>query len=82
MTIEAAPFANSELARPPTTLLSFTIARKNAASSLRERLIPSRTIGPVKWPDTTISNATDAPMLKPTTTSAPTRLANSAASRA
>ena len=68
MTIEAAPFASTALGRLPRTLPSLTIARKNAASSLGDRLIPRRTTGAVKLPDTTISSATDAPMLNPTTT--------------
>ena len=82
LTIEAAPLARTAAGRLPSTLPSRTIARKNAGSSSADRLMPSRTAGPVKRPETTISSATDAPMLNPTTTSAPTFVASSAASRA
>ena len=48
LTIEAAPLARTAAGRPPSTLPSRTIARKNAGSSLVDRLMPSRTTGPVK----------------------------------
>src|SRR5258705_830947 len=54
------------------------IARKKAGSSGADRLAPSSTTGPANAPETTISYATIAPMLKPTTTSAPTFWASSA----
>ena len=44
--------------------------------------MPSNTTGPVKLPETTISNATDAPLLYPTTTWALTRCASSVVTRA
>ena len=82
MTIEAAPLAITAAGRPPSTLPSRAIARKGAGSSLADRLMPGRTAGPVKVPEATISRATDAPMLNPTTTSAPTFVASSLVSRA
>src|SRR3954467_15640844 len=54
------------------------IARKTPGSSGADRLTPSSTTGPANAPETTISYATIAPMLKPTTTSAPTLRASSA----
>src|SRR4051794_3649620 len=54
------------------------IARKTPGSSGADRLTPSSTTGPANAPETTISYATIAPMLKPTTTSAPTLRTSSA----
>jgi hypothetical protein len=61
--IEAATVAKTLLGMPPSTLPSSTIPRKNADSSFDDKLMPSNTTGPVKLPDTAISNATDAPLL-------------------
>ena len=58
------------------------IARKKPGSSIADRLTPSNTTGPSNAPATTISYATVAPMLKPTTTSAPTSPASSPVIRA
>ena len=58
------------------------MARKKAARPRADRLTPSSTTGPVKAPETTISYATAAPMLKPTTRSAPALFASSAVIRA
>jgi hypothetical protein len=55
---------------------------EDAGSSFVDKLIPSKTAGPAKATETTISSATAAPMLKPTTTSAPTFVASSDVSRA
>ena len=58
------------------------MARKKRGSSAADRLTPSNTTGPANAPETTISYATIAPMLKPTTRSTPALFASSAVIRA
>ena len=82
LTIEAAPLARTAEGKPPSTPPSRATARKSADSSLDDRLMPSRTTGAVKPREATISSATVAPMLNPTTTSAPTSIASSDVSSA
>src|SRR6516225_4072140 len=80
--IEPATEARSLVGALLSTLPLWIRRRKNADSSLEDRLMPSNTTGPVKVPETTISYATDAPLLYPTTTSALTRFASSDVTRA
>src|SRR3954453_16954951 len=80
-TIEPTPFFISAKGQVPTTLDSRTTLRKNADSSGSDKLIPSSTVGPTNSPFSAISKATLAPMLNPTTTSAPVSATSSAVRR-
>src|SRR3954471_24643162 len=80
--MEGAPFLRTANGSVPRIEPSRMIARKKPGSSDADRLAPSSTTGPANALETTISYATIAPMLKPTTTSAPTLLASSAVIRA
>ena len=82
MTMEAAPFLRAATGIVPRIEPSRMMARKKLGSSAADRLTPNNTTGPANPPETTISYATIAPMLKPRTTSAPTLLASSAVIRA
>ena len=81
LTIDPTPFFISASGKLPSTLDSRMRLIKNADSSGRDKLMPSSTVGPVKSFFSAISNATLAPMLNPTTTSARFSATRSAAIR-